>query len=168
MKQLERLLFLQGNRCFFCAGEVPVGEASVEHLLATSNGGLKEDANCVVCCKAVNAALGNLSVKEKFQAVLNQRARFVCPRPSGSAVAEESRAVTHEEVAGKIDLVVAYLQKHSQSRPGRVAALKNTMNSVFQKTLTEPELDILVSNLQSLGYIIVEGTKVTYALPIGS
>jgi len=64
--------------------------------------------------------------------------------------------------------VVAYLQKHSQSRPGRVAALKNTMNSVFQKTLTEPELDVLVSNLQSLGHIIVEGTKVTYALPIGS
>ena len=82
MKQLERLLFLQGNLCFFCQQSIPVGEASVEHLVATANGGPKDDENCVVCCKAVNAALGSLSVKSKLQAVLNQRGAFACPSAS--------------------------------------------------------------------------------------
>ena len=36
MKQLERLLFLQGNVCFFCQQPLPAGEASVEHLVAAS------------------------------------------------------------------------------------------------------------------------------------
>ncbi len=30
MKQRERLLFLQGNVCFFCQQPLPAGEASVE------------------------------------------------------------------------------------------------------------------------------------------
>ena len=34
MKQLERLLFLQGNVCFFCQQPLPTGEASVEQLVA--------------------------------------------------------------------------------------------------------------------------------------
>jgi 5-methylcytosine-specific restriction endonuclease McrA len=50
MKQLERLLFLQGHRCFFCQQTIPDGEASVEHLVASSNGGGNEDDNCVACC----------------------------------------------------------------------------------------------------------------------
>ena len=79
MKQLERLLFLQGQRCFFCQQPISPGEASVAHLNATSNGGTKDDENCVACCKAVNAALGNLSFKGKLQAVVNQRGAFVCP-----------------------------------------------------------------------------------------
>ena len=61
MKQLERLLFLQGNVCFFCQQPLPAGEASVEHLVATSNGGAKDDDNCVVCCKSVNVALSPAS-----------------------------------------------------------------------------------------------------------
>ena len=47
VKQLERLLFLQGQRCFFCQQAISPGEASVEHLIATSNGGTKDDENCV-------------------------------------------------------------------------------------------------------------------------
>ena len=42
MKQLERLYFLQGQRCFFCGQPIPPGEASVEHLVASSNGGAKK------------------------------------------------------------------------------------------------------------------------------
>ena len=50
MKQ-QRLLFLQGSRCFFCGETIPIGEASIEHLVATSNGGAKDDENCVVCAR---------------------------------------------------------------------------------------------------------------------
>jgi hypothetical protein len=168
MKQLERLLFLQGNRCFFCGDPIPEGEASVEHLVATSNGGPKEDENCVVCCKAVNAALGNLPIKAKLQAVLNQRSRFTCPRLGSRPEGQCSTTATHEVQPERIALVVADLQKRGPSRPRRVATLKNTMNSVFQMSLSETELDALLSSLQSSGYVIVEDTKVSYALPAGA
>jgi 5-methylcytosine-specific restriction endonuclease McrA len=65
MKQIDRLLFFQGNRCFFCDHDIPEGEASVEHLVPTSLDGGNDDDNCVVCCKTLNLALGNRPVKEK-------------------------------------------------------------------------------------------------------
>jgi 5-methylcytosine-specific restriction endonuclease McrA len=70
MKQLQRLQFLQGNKCFFCGSPIPEGQASVEHLDALSNGGKKSDENSVVCCKAVNGALGSLSIRDKVPVAL--------------------------------------------------------------------------------------------------
>jgi hypothetical protein len=163
MKQLERLLFLQGNCCFFCRQPIPAGEASVEHLVATSNGGVKDDENCIVCCKAVNAALGNLSIKAKLQTVLNQRGSFVCPSGlQGESVTAPSPNSQEED---RIALVLADLQKRGPSRPRRVATLRNTMNSVFQMQLSEAELTGLLAILEAKGYVTVQETKVTYALP---
>ena len=42
------------------------------------------------------------------------------------------------------------------------------MNSIFQMTLSDAELDALLSSLQSSGYVTVEDTKVSYALPAGA
>ena len=129
MKQLERLLFLQGNVCFFCQDPIPADEASVEHLVATANGGAKHDDNCVVCCKTVNAALGSLSIKAKLQAIANQRSGFVCPSSkTADDTAQQAAAVGDE----RIQLVVADLQKRGASRPRKVATLRNTINAVFQ------------------------------------
>ena len=160
MKQLERLLFLQGHRCFFCGQPIPSGEASVEHLVATSNGGTKDDENCVVCCKSANAAFGHLSVKAKLQAVLNHRGTFACPM----SLDESSQAVVdvrNERVA----VVLADLLKRGSARPRRVSTLKNTMNAAFQMSLSESELNALLSQLQAMGYVIIDETKVSYALP---
>ncbi|MEI8380001.1 MAG: hypothetical protein WCJ09_07730 [Planctomycetota bacterium] len=96
MKQLERLLFLQGNRCFFCQSAIPAGQASVEHLVATANGGSGSDDNCVVCCKSMNEALGKLPIKVKMQVILNQRGRMVCP--CSPANCDSSLAVTSPPV----------------------------------------------------------------------
>src|SRR5574343_914870 len=73
---LDRLLFAQGGQCFFCRKPLPKAEASVEHLLASTNGGTNDDGNCVACCKALNHLLGSKSIKEKMQIVLNQRGNF--------------------------------------------------------------------------------------------
>ena len=161
MKQLERLLFLQGNLCFFCQQPIPAGEASVEHLVATSNGGAKEDENCVVCCKTVNAALGNLSVKAKLQVVVNQRQGFVCPH-AGAVAPDAHQAEPDDE---RLALVVADLVKRGVSRPRKTTTLRNTVNAVFQNKLSEDELSSLLSSLEARGYVIVQDTKVTYALP---
>jgi hypothetical protein len=159
MKQLERLLFLQGHRCFFCGQTIPPGEASVEHLVATSNGGAKEDENCVVCCKSVNIALGHLSVKAKLQAVLNHRGAFACPMSTGGG------APTIGANDERVSLVVADLLKRGAARPRRISTLKNTMNSAFQMSLSDSELDALLGQLRAMGYVTVEDTKVSYALP---
>jgi hypothetical protein len=83
-KSLDRLMFAQGGMCFFCKSPLVKSEASVEHLVASANGGSNNDENCVACCKAVNALFGSMSLKEKIQIVLNQRGPFKCPNVTGS------------------------------------------------------------------------------------
>lgn len=90
MKQLERLLFLQGGRCFFCKDLLDRSRASIEHLNAIANGGGSNDSNCVACCKELNAALGSLSIKEKIQVVLNQRGAFICPARQVTVIPESA------------------------------------------------------------------------------
>ena len=78
-KPLTRLLFAQGNLCFFCKGPLTAADASVEHLVAKANGGSNGDGNCVACCKSLNNLLGSMSLKEKIQVCLNQSGQFKCP-----------------------------------------------------------------------------------------
>ena len=91
-------MFVQGGLCFFCKQPLPKAEASVEHLLAGANGGSNKDENCVACCKAVNALLGSMSLKEKFQVVLNQKGQFKCPNGVGAAIPNGSS--TKREISG--------------------------------------------------------------------
>ena len=73
--KLDGLLFAQGGLCFFCQRVLTPAEASVEHLVATSNAGSNHPDNCVVCCKALNTLLGLMGLKEKLRVVLNQKGR---------------------------------------------------------------------------------------------
>lgn len=77
--QLQRMMFLQGQLCFFCNCPVPKAEASVEHLVPSSAGGSDHQDNLVACCKTLNALFGSMTVKEKLRAILNQNGKFVCP-----------------------------------------------------------------------------------------
>ena len=61
-KSLGRLMFAQGGQCFFCKKTLTKQEASVEHLLASANGGKNSDDNCVACCKTLNALLGSMTL----------------------------------------------------------------------------------------------------------
>ncbi len=78
-KPIDRLIFAQGGKCFFCKKTLSKQEASVEHLLASAHSGTNKDDNCVVCCKALNALLGSMTLKEKIQVILNQNGKFKCP-----------------------------------------------------------------------------------------
>lgn len=163
MKQLERLLFLQGQRCFFCQQPIPDGEASVEHLVASANGGTNGDENCVACCKAVNSALGSLSIKEKIQVVLNQRGMFSCPKAQKPIQIDGAALGTPDEE--RIIAVLADLQKRGSARPRKVGTLQNTISAVFHKKLTDEEVASLFEVLVAKGYVVVDEQKVTYALP---
>ncbi|MBL8494041.1 MAG: hypothetical protein JNM37_07265 [Rhodocyclaceae bacterium] len=79
MKTLDRLLYLQGGECFFCGKQLPKSDASIEHLVASANGGTNAEDNCVACCKTLNALLGSRSLKEKIEVILRQKGTFKCP-----------------------------------------------------------------------------------------
>jgi hypothetical protein len=169
-KPLDRLLFAQGGKCFFCEKQLGKAEASVEHLVAVTHGGKDNDENCVACCKTLNTLFGRMSLKEKLHIVLNQVGSFQCPAGTATAtkpatktapVAKKTR--THAE---RFALVVADLQKRGNGRPGTVDKLLNTIKSHMLQ-LGEPavEADRLLGELRAKKYVAIAGDKVSYELP---
>ena len=167
MKQLERLLLFQGNRCFFCDETIPAGEASVEHLVASANGGTNDDENCVACCKSLNAAFGSRPYKDKLRAILSHRGQFVCPRTWASAAEPSTIQVNASQgtTNGRLALVVADLQKRGAAKPRRVDTLRNTISAAFQKQLPAEEVSQLFADLLARDYVTVSGASVSYNLP---
>jgi hypothetical protein len=164
-KPIERLLFAQGGRCFFCDDMLSAADASIEHLVATTNGGGNTDENCVACCKTLNRLLGRMSLKEKLRVVLNQKGEFKCPNGGVSRKSGGSHQVTvSHTMASKeqLALVLADLQKRGTARPRTVKTLSRTINALFKKQLSESKIVSLVDQLQATGVISVSGTKVSY------
>ena len=179
---LDRLLFAQGGQCFFCRKQLPKAEASVEHLVASANGGSNDDGNCVACCKALNHLLGSKSIKEKMQIVLNQRGYFQCPgsaciQPAvlpgltsvatATAVVAKATPPASNGSTSPVDLVLADLKKRGASRPRKVSTLTSTIKALLkqhQKPNSEVEIANLIAELQKRGRVTVTDTKVGYKL----
>jgi len=164
-------MFAQGGLCFFCKQPLPKAEASVEHLFATSNGGSNKDENCVACCKSVNVLLGSMSLKEKFQVVLNQKGLFKCPNSGGAARATPTQVnIPTKAIAGgkaktdKFSMVVANLAQRGNSRPRTLKTLTSTVASLFPKGVAEAEVAALIQQLQSTGKVSILENKVSYSL----
>jgi hypothetical protein len=79
--RLEKLLYLQSSKCFFCGRVLTKAEASVEHLLPKSKGGSDADGNVVACCVALNRTFGSMELKEKVRIILDKAGKFTCPKP---------------------------------------------------------------------------------------
>lgn len=125
-RPIERLLFAQGGRCFFCQHFLALGEASIEHLVAKANGGGNGEENTVACCKALNTLMGRTSLKEKLRVILNQNGLFKCP--DGRGKAEEIGALPE----GALERVVAVLRKRSTARPRSLRTLVSSINPVSE------------------------------------
>lgn len=169
-KSLERLMFVQGGLCFFCKQPLSKADASVEHLLASANAGSNHDDNCVACCKSFNALLGSMSLKEKFQVVLNQKGQFKCPNSGGSPKLpprpddpKGKQPVPSKSTADRFTMVVANLKQRGASRPRTLKTLKSTIASLFPKGISEADLAALVQQLQASGEISLTENKVSYA-----
>lgn len=163
-RPLDRLMFAQGGLCFFCRDPLAKADASVEHLVASANGGRNDDDNCVVCCKAMNALLGSMSLKEKIQVVLNQKGQFRCPNRSQTATAKAPRA--HAQPKAETDrygAVVANLHQRGAAKPKSVKTLSSTIRSLFPKDITDKELSAILQQLQADGVLTIHGAKVSYA-----
>jgi hypothetical protein len=169
-KPLDRLTFVQGGLCFFCKEPLPKAEASVEHLVASANGGTNGDENCVACCKSVNALFGSMSLKEKFQVVLNQKGDFKCPNGNGTAhsptpaVTKVPPKVTPvmKVKEDRLKLVMENLEQRDKAKPASVKTLGSTISALFLSDITEAEVSALIAKLESTGQIAIAATKVTY------
>ncbi|WP_205678647.1 HNH endonuclease [Aquisphaera insulae] len=183
MSILERLLFAQGNRCFFCDQPLNRSEATVEHLVASSNGGSNAEGNCVACCQSLNYLLGSLSLKEKLRVVLNQRGRFRCPARRGSEAlppAIESKNEDEDENQSETSAAI----DHGGPGPGRaeslfqaavlklaplktpprtLTTLRNHLKALLP-TMTPEEQDALIEVLKASGKIVEADRKIEYHL----
>jgi len=156
-------MFAQGGLCFFCRDPLAKADASVEHLVASANGGRNDDDNCVVCCKAMNALLGSMSLKEKIQVVLNQKGQFKCPNGSQTAAAKAARGhAKPKKTTDRYDVVVANLHQRGAAKPKSVKTLSSTIRALFQKNITDKELSAILEKLQIDGVLAIEGAKVSY------
>ena len=169
-KPIDRLMFAQGGLCFFCKKPLPKNEASVEHLLASANGGSNSDENCVACCKAINALFGSMSLKEKIQVVLNQKGQFKCPNEvektkTSAPASEPPDSEPPKSLTDRLSLIIADIKKRGTARPATVKTLTSTISVLFQNKLEEKELSALLNQLQTKGWVVVNGTKVSYVLP---
>lgn len=151
-KLIDRLLFAQGGCCFFCQSLLTPGKASVEHLIASSHGGSNDPNNCVVCCQALNALLGSMSLKEKLLVLLNQKGQFKCPAgnvpEAKPGVPKVAKLTVPERRAPK--LVVS-----KRVGPIPVASQCTAPKPSVPKTTVKPTLDqrlvLIVANLRKRG-----------------
>ncbi len=176
-KPLDRLMFAQGGVCFFCKKPLSKSEASVEHLVASANGGSNSDDNCVAVCKAVNGLLGSMSLKEKIQVILNQKGQFKCPNGAGSTAApkkatdqDKSKATTLPKTAStakqkedKLSIALANLKQRGNKRPKKLKTLTSTVSSLFPNGISEAELAHLLNQIQASGKVIVSEGNVSYS-----
>jgi hypothetical protein len=68
-------------------------------------------------------------------------------------------------VPEKLEAVVRNLASRGSGRPRKTKTLKNTINALFMKGLSEEELDTVVSELTRHGFVSVEQDNVSYHLP---
>lgn len=165
MKPIERLLFMQGGLCFFCKKPLSTTDASVEHLVASANGGSNRDDNCVACCKALNALLGCMSLKEKMQVVLNQGGEFKCPNGTHktTTTAKPTKLPSVASLSDKYSQLLENLKQRGRTKPRTVSKLKNTIGALFQnKKISRDEVEALVQQLQTRGVISIAGSTIKY------
>ena len=178
-KRLERLTFVQGGNCFFCKSPLPRADASIEHLLATANGGGNNEENCVACCKSLNAIFGSMSLKEKFQVVLNQKGNFKCPSGIGAAgdaadaaivKAKSPLAALPSQHAGKspqsdnFARVVGNLKLRGTARPRTIKTLTTSITALFPQGIAEAEIAAIIEQLKATGAVTDTEGKVAYRL----
>lgn len=65
----------------------------------------------------------------------------------------------------RLEIVVADLQRRGASKPRKLKTLGSTINSIFQKSLSEHEIEALLTTLQKEGIVTVTETGISYSLP---
>lgn len=76
-----------------------------------------------------------------------------------------TKLTNKKSAAEMIEITIANLQQRGASRPRTLKTLSSTINSIFQKQLSDKELDSLVKALRNKRIVTVSDTKVSYTFP---
>lgn len=69
---------------------------------------------------------------------------------------------------GQVEIAVADLIRRKASKPRTQKTLLSTLHALFKKELSEQQLSALFAALCSRGVVKIDGTKISYALPVDS
>ena len=75
------------------------------------------------------------------------------------------KAVNSKNLPDRLSVVVSNLRQRGAARPRTLKTLTSTIQSLFQKQLSEVELAELLGELKREGIIVVSDTKVSYSIP---
>ena len=75
------------------------------------------------------------------------------------------KAACSKSPAERLEVVISDLQRRGASKPRTLKTLASTINSIFQKALSEQEVEGLLAALQKRGILAVTENKVAYTLP---
>ena len=74
------------------------------------------------------------------------------------------KAANSESDTDRLDAIIENLKQRGSSKPRVEKKLASTINSLFQKKLTEKDIAALLSALKSRGVISVVNNKISYHL----
>ncbi len=75
------------------------------------------------------------------------------------------KASNSKSPSEKIAVIIADLKRRGAAKPRAVKTLTSTISNMFQKQLSDEELQSLLLELQRKGIVSIAGTKVSYELP---
>lgn len=75
------------------------------------------------------------------------------------------KIATPKTQADQIALVIEDLKRRKASKPRAVKTLTSTISSMFQKQLSEQQVEAIITALKKQGVLDISGTKVSYSLP---
>ena len=67
----------------------------------------------------------------------------------------------------RVSAVIANLAKSGAAKPRTLKTLASAINALFQKSLTEAEVEHMIAELTKKGVVVVNQSKVSYVLPGG-
>lgn len=93
----------------------------------------------------------------KTKKLFVQRARAI----SDVLIAKVSKGKSR---AARIEMILGNLRQRKAAKPKTVKTLASTIDSLFQKRLSDQEVSGLINELAIKGYVTVSDTKVTYSV----
>lgn len=93
----------------------------------------------------------------KTKKISVSRIKTISGLPSGKATISKS-------APDRVATVIANLKHRTTSNPRTLKTLASTINALFQKSLSEAEVESIIAELKKKGIVIVNQTKVSYVL----
>lgn len=77
------------------------------------------------------------------------------------------KATSSKPASAQVSAVVANLAQRGSAKPRTLKTLGSTINALFQKSLSEAEVEGIIAELIKKGIVIVNQSKVSYVIPGG-